>query len=150
MNINKVTFLDRIPQNPLLFILHVEPSAKSDERLPEKIPFKINQVVKVKFNSWIRKKKILYWNKNIEMLKWIEIFNSNIRSLQACSQGSSIGTNKLGILCSLMILREYMFDERYSKWTTKMLMRRSMQVRKIYVKSSKSRIFFFSENKPRN
>lgn len=51
MNINKVTFLDRIPQNPLLFILHVEPSAKSDERLPEKIPFKINQVVKVKFNS---------------------------------------------------------------------------------------------------
>lgn len=49
------------------------------------------------------------------MLKWIEIFDSNIRSLQACSQGSSIGTNKLGILCSLMILREYMFDERYSK-----------------------------------
>lgn len=33
-----LTFLDRIPQNPLRLMFHFEPSLRSRERFPEKIP----------------------------------------------------------------------------------------------------------------
>lgn len=37
------TFLDRIPQKPPLLMFHFEPSIKSKERFPEKIPIKYNK-----------------------------------------------------------------------------------------------------------